>query len=63
MHMLLVILTVKKFSERFMKNNCKNANQKEFRVQKLAKEYAINYVLNGKATIILLTVNWKKDIV
>ena len=55
--MLLVILTVKKFSERFMKNNCKKANQKEFRVQKLAKEYAINYVLNGKATIILLTVN------
>ena len=57
MHMVLVILTVKKFSERFMKNNCKKANQKEFRVQKLPKEYAINYVLNGKATIILLTVN------
>ena len=62
MHMLLVILMVKKLSEHFMKNNCKKANQKEFRVEKLSKEYAINYVLNGKTTIILLTVNWKKDI-
>ena len=36
-HMLLVILTVKKLSERFMKKNCKKKkkNQKEFRVQKI----------------------------
>ena len=32
-------------------------NQKEFRVQKVTKrEKVINYMLNGKATIALLTV-------
>ena len=35
-----------------MKNNCK----KEFRVEKVIKKKAINYMLNGKAMIILLTV-------
>ena len=33
--MLLVILTEKKLSERFAKKNCKKANQKECRIEKL----------------------------
>ena len=35
--MLLVILTVKKLLERFMKKNCKNTNKKEFRIEKVIK--------------------------
>ena len=35
--MLIVILTVKKLLERFMKKNCKKTNQKEFRVEKVIK--------------------------
>ena len=33
--MLLVILTEKKLFERFTKKNCKTANQKEFRIEKI----------------------------
>ena len=33
--MLLVILTEKKLFERFTKKNCKKANQKEFRTEKI----------------------------
>ena len=36
-HMLLVILMEKKLLERFMKKNCKETNQKEFRVEKVLK--------------------------
>ena len=36
-NMLLVILTVKKFLERFTKKNCHRRNQKGFRVQKVIK--------------------------
>ena len=32
------------------------ANQKEFRIEKVINEKTINCMLNGKATIILLTV-------
>ena len=32
------------------------ANQKEFRIEKVTNEKTINCMLNGKATIILLTV-------
>ena len=35
--MLLVILTVKKLLERFMKKNYKNTNKKEFRIEKVIK--------------------------
>ena len=35
--MLLVILTVKTFLERFTKKNCHRRNQKGFRVQKVIK--------------------------
>ena len=35
--MLLVILTVKKLLERFMKKNCKKAYHTEFRVEKVIK--------------------------
>ena len=53
--MLLVILTVKKLLERYTKKDCKK-QIKEFRVEKVIKEKAINYMLNGKSMIILLTV-------
>ena len=36
-NMLLVILTVKKFLERFAKKNCHRRNQKGFRVEKVIK--------------------------
>ena len=48
----------------FYKKELQKTNQTEFRVEKWWKEKAINYMLNGKATIILLTVGLiKKDIV
>ena len=52
--MLLVILIEKKLFERFMKKTPQKTN-KEFRVEKVIIEKAINYMLNGKATIIILT--------
>ena len=53
--MLLVILKVKKLLERFAKKELQKINQKEFRVEKVIKK-VINYMLNGKGMIILLTV-------
>ena len=35
--MLLVILKVNKLVGRFAKKNCKNTNQKEFRIEKVIK--------------------------
>ena len=40
----------------FYKKELQKTNQTEFRVEKWWKEKAINYMLSGKATIILLTV-------
>ena len=40
----------------FSKKEFKKTNQKEFRVEKRIKRKAINYILNGKAMIILLIV-------
>ena len=54
-HMLLVILPVNKLLERFIKKNCKNTNQKEFRVEKVINRKGDNYMLNEKTAIILLT--------
>ena len=54
--MLLGILTVKKLLESFMKKNRKKQIRKSLELKKLQKEKAINYMLNGKATIIHLTV-------
>ena len=54
-HMLLVILPVNKLLERFVKKNCKNTNQKEFRVEKVINRKGDNYMLNEKTAIILLT--------
>ena len=42
--------------ERFTKRNCNKQIKKSLDLKKELKEKAINYVLNGKATIILLTV-------
>ena len=62
-HMLLVILTVKKLMERFIKRTCKKQIKKSLDLKKLSREKVINYILNGKATIILLTVGLiKKDL-
>ena len=55
-YMLLVILTEKKLLQRFMEKKFQKANQKEFRIEKVINEKTINCMLNGKATIILLTV-------
>ena len=55
-HVLLVILTVKKFLERFKKKNCKKQIKKSLELKMKSNEELINYILNAKATIILLTV-------
>ena len=55
-HLLLVTLKAEKLLEHFNKKELQKTNQTEFRVEKWWKEKAINYMLNGKATIILLTV-------
>ena len=52
--MLLVILMEKKFLE-FYKKELQKTNQNEFRVEKVVKRKAINYMLDGKVMIILLT--------
>ena len=54
--MLLVILMVKKLLERFTKKNCKKQIKKNLELKKFQKEKTINYMLNVKAAIILLTV-------
>ena len=60
--MLLVISTKKTFLERFTKKNSRKTDEKEFRVEKVKKEQAINYTLNGKAVIILTKQIDKTDI-
>ena len=60
--MLLVISTEKTFLERFTKRNSRKTDEKEFRVEKVKKEQAINYTLNGKAVIILTKQIDKTDI-
>ena len=40
----------------FYKKDLHKTNQKEFRVEKVIKKKVISYMLNGKATIVLLTV-------
>ena len=51
-----MILMVKKLLESDMKKNCKKNKSKQFRVGKVIKN-VINYMLNGKASIILFN-NW-----
>ena len=55
--MLLVILTGKLLERSTKKRIAKKTNQKEFRVEKVI-EQAINHMLSGKDTIILLTVEY-----
>ena len=55
-HMLLVILTEEKLVESFRKKNCRKQIKKSLELKKQLKEKMINHTLNGKATIILLTV-------
>ena len=55
---------MKKLLERLTKNNCKKTNQKEFMVEKVIKSNGDKlYRLNGKATIVLLTVGLRKKTV
>ena len=54
-HILLVILKAKKLLERFYKKDLQKTNEKELRVEKVIKK-VLNYILNGKATIIFLTI-------
>ena len=51
MDMLLVILTVKKSLEHFLRNNCKK-NQKSLEFKKEAREKVINCMSNGNVMII-----------
>ena len=55
--MLLVILTGKLLERSAKKRIAKKTNQKEFGVEKVI-EQAINHMLSGKDTIILLTVEY-----
>ena len=47
---------LKKLREVFMKKNCKRLIKKNLGLKKLLKRKVINYMSNGKDTIILLTV-------
>ena len=40
----------------FYEKELQKTNQKEFTVEKVIKRKAVNYMLNGKGTIVLLTV-------
>ena len=55
-HVLLVILTVKKFLEHYKKKNWKKQIKKSLELKMKSNEDMIDYILNGKATIVLLTV-------
>ena len=49
---------------KFYEKELQKSNQKEFRIGKVIKRKGINYMLNGKAAMVLLTVGLiKKDIV
>ena len=54
--MLLVILRVEELVEWFMKKNCKKEVKQCLELKKKSREKGINYILNGKTTLILLTV-------
>ena len=51
-----MILKPKKLLKHFAKNNCKKQIRKSLELKKQQREKAINQMLNGKATIVLLTV-------
>ena len=51
-----MILIEKGLLELFAKKNCKKANQKVFRIEKVIKGEDYNYMLNGKYTTIPLIV-------
>ena len=54
--MLLVILKVKKLLETFTKKKLQKTNQEDFRVKKVIDKKGDIAMLNGKATIVVLTV-------
>ena len=51
--MLLVVLIVKKLLERFIKKNCKRQIKRSLELKNKSNETGINYMSNGRATIIL----------
>ena len=55
-----MILKSNKVLETFTKSNCKETNQKEFKVERVIKRKAINKILNKKAMSILLTLGLTK---
>ena len=55
-----MILMEKKLLECFTKMNSKKQIKKSLESKKLSREKVINYILNGKATIVLLTVGLTK---
>ena len=46
--MLLVILTLKNLLQHFMKKNCENTNQKEFRIENVIKRKGDKLYINWK---------------
>ena len=54
--MLIVILKVKKLLETFTKKKLQKTNQEDFRVKKVIDKKGDIAMLNGKATIVVLTV-------
>ena len=54
-HMLLGTIKAKKLFELFTKRNCRKQIKKSLELKKSLKEKMINYMLNGKTIIILLT--------
>ena len=60
--MLLVISTVKKLLKCFTKKYCKKQIKKSLKLKKYSREKVINYMLNGKAMIILLILGLIKKI-
>ena len=51
-----------KLLERFTKRNCKKQIKKSLELKHWSREKLINYILNEKATILLLTVRLIKKI-
>ena len=58
-----IILTEKKLLKLFKENNCKKKKlKKSLELKKWLREKALNYVLNGKDTIIRLIVGLIKKV-
>ena len=51
---VIIDLNGEEMLERFTKKNCKKQIKQSLELKKLSREKAINYMLSGKTTIVLL---------